>query len=185
MNKRVVYTRKSDGGVSVCCPSDWVIDALAHGAMGDAPRGVIERRVDAFIAEGIAPDVAKRFVHAMHFGGCTTAEALALVRDKDCAPHGTAIELWDLDDIPKDRWFRDAWRRSHNGGPISINLKLAKPIQFRNIRLAAEAVATQRKTDLELFDTPLELDWGKIRDRIHAARDDIDLRRVWPQELTT
>lgn len=183
MRRRIIYTRHDDGGVSVCCPSREAIEGMARGDWGDLPRGEIEYRIEKAIAGGRPPDAAARFIRAMHFGGLTEAEALAVIRDRDCAPYGRDIELWDLDDIPGDRWFRDAWRRSHNGGPISIDMKLAKPIQFRRIHDAAEAIKAGRAKSLDLFDVPLDLDWGRIRDQIHSAQDEFDLRRIWPEVL--
>ena len=66
------------------------------------------------------------FVMAMQFGGCTDAEAYEIMRDRFCAHLGSGIELWDTTDVPKDRWFREAWVRSHNGGPIDISLTKAR-----------------------------------------------------------
>ena len=183
MRKRIVYTRREDGGVSVCCPTQWAVDGMARGAWGDAPRGVIEARIEASIAGGRQADAAARFIRAMHFGGLTEAEALCVIRDRDCAPHGTAVELWDLEEIPPDRWFRDAWRRSHNGGPITISLPLAKRIQFAKIKTAFDGENQRRQGDIDLFDEPITLNWGRIRDQIRSAQDEVDLRRIWPEVL--
>src|SRR5262245_31386959 len=110
MRSRIVYTRKSDGGVSVCCPTQWAIDGMARGIWGDAPRGEIERKIELSIAGGRPADAARRFIQAMHWGGCNTQEALAIIRDRDCAHLGRQIELFDVEELP-DRWFRNAWRR--------------------------------------------------------------------------
>ena len=181
MNKRIVYTR-FDGGVSICCPADEAVRWMTNGGFDlwqNAPRGFAETQIERQIARGIPADVAARYARAAMFGGCTTAEALEIIRDRDCAPHGTAIELWDLSEIPTDRWFRNAWRRSANGGPINVNLKLAKPIQWKKVR---SAVASENKRRADEFErTPLiEVDWDRVRERIRMAMDERDLREIWP-----
>ena len=183
MLKRIVYTRH-DGGVSVCTPTEWAIRWLGCGGFwGVRPRGWYDRQIESQIARGVRPDAARRYVRAMMFGGCTTAEAYEIIRDRDCAHLGTAIELWDAQDIPQDRWFRDAWRRSHNGGPISVSLKLAKPIQWQRIRSAVTEENKRRIDDFDCLEGALDLDWAKLKTKVTAARDEIDLRRVWPAEL--
>jgi hypothetical protein len=128
MMKRIVYTRH-DGGVSICCPSANVIRWMGTGGRwAGYPRGFVDIQIERQIAAGIHADAAARFARALAFGGCTEAEALAIVRDRDCAHKGTGIELWDVDDVPSDRTYRDAWRRSHNGGPIIIDEKAARAI---------------------------------------------------------
>lgn len=182
MNKRIVYTR-FDGGVSVCCPADECIAWMTGGGgiWDHQPRGYLDTQIDRMIEAGHRADAARRFAHAVQFGGCTTAEALEAIRDRDCAHLGTAIELWDADDVPLDRWFRDAWRRSANGGPISIDLKLAKPIHFRNIKTMVER--ENKRRDLDLFDSVVAPDWPALRERIKSAREEAELRMIWPREL--
>ncbi len=172
MDKRIVFNRP-DGGVSICCPTDWAISMMGCGGLWDAkPRGYMDVQIERQIARGIRKDVARRYARAIQFGGCTTAEALEIIRDRDC--DGTAIELWDASDVPTDRWFRNAWRRSHNGGPISIDLAKAKPIQFLHIR---EHVARRRN---DLFY--IEPDLAPLCTKIMQARDEIELRHIWPTE---
>ncbi len=176
----IVYTR-FDGGVSICYPTNDVISWMGCGGYwNDRPRGFLEAQIERQIAAGHEPDASRRFAHAVQFGGCTTAEALEIIRDRDCAHLGTAIELWDLSEVPNDRWFRNAWRRSHNGGPISVNLKLAKPIQFGRIRDAIELENKRRNSDINLFDVPVEVDLMAMREKIRDARDEIELRSIWP-----
>lgn len=184
MMRRLVYTRH-DGGVTVCCPSLPIIRRMNCGGMwGKSPRGWVSRQIDDQIAAGHNKDIARRFIRALQFGGCSEPEALAIIRDRDCAPLGTGIELWHVADIPGDRWFRDAWVRSHNGGPISINLKSAKAIQFQKIKHAVQAENKRRETDIERFDQKLEPDFHQLKSQILAASDEIELRHVWPKGLT-
>jgi len=145
-------------------------------------RGVLDRQI-AKQAEESGERNAHRFVTPMQFGGCTGAETYELMRDRFCAHQGTGIELWDVGDVPLDRWFRDAWVRSHNGGPIDISLSKARGIQFRWITHAIDQENARRRTDINLFDRPIQPDWSVLRDAIRRADDIGDLRRVWPEVL--
>jgi hypothetical protein len=214
MPKRIVYTRP-DGGVSVCAPShtalrfmtggggrwdpppgkmwhrwddrSYLIDVPNHlrGQHFIAPTWFLNAQIDAQAKDGAGEHAARRFVHAMQFGGCTDAEAYELMRDRFCAHMGSGIELWDVGDVPTDRWFRDAWVRSHNGGPINISLPKARGIQFRRITHAVEQENARRRTDMSLFDRLIQPDLAVLRDAIRRADDVGDLRQVWPSDLCT
>jgi hypothetical protein len=122
MTKAIVYTRHG-GGVSICYPAIECMRWMTHGGgyWSGRPRGFLQTQIERQVAAGHHADAAVRFVQAMQFGGLTDAEAYAVIRDRDCAHLGTGCELWDAKDIPVDRTYRDAWRRSHNGGPIWID----------------------------------------------------------------
>lgn len=183
MTQHIVYTR-FDGGVNICHPAEECLSAMSSGGYwSDRPRGFLEEQIERQIAAGHKPDAAHRFAHALQFGGCVRAEALEIIRDRDCGHLGTAHELYQFADIPQDRWFRDAWRRSHNGGPIYIELTAARRIQFRKIRQAATAENKRRQDELDRFDMPVELELGALRDKIYSCDDPSALRRVWPEEL--
>lgn len=180
--KRIVYNL-FDGGVSICCPADETIAWMGCGGFwADRPRGFLETQIERQIAEGVSADVAARYAMAMQFGGCTTAEALEIIRDRDCAPYGTAIELWDVVDVPADRWFRDAWRRSQNGGPISVDLRLAKSIQFTRAR-GAVASENKLRADRLAWEPKIEVDWMAIRRQCVATSSIEELCTIWPREL--
>jgi hypothetical protein len=147
------------------------------------PRGFLDRQI-AKQSEEYGERNARRFVIAMQFGGCTNAEAYEVMRDRFCAHHGSGIELWDKADVPTDRWFRDAWRRSHNGGPIDVSLSKARSVQFRRIRSAVDVENKRWLDEIDHFDCPIVPDWSAIRDAIRRAADVGDLRRVWPSELS-
>jgi hypothetical protein len=117
------------------------------------------------------------FALAGQFGGLSTAEAYGVVRDRLCPHLGTGCELWDTEDVPTDRWFRDAWRRSHNGGPIYIHLPAARRIQWGRIKAAVERRNASR---LALGRTAIVPRWGALGDAIRRARVVEELRRVWP-----
>lgn len=65
--------------------------------------------------------LARRWVEALDKGGLSEREAVALIVEKDAPAWSTAHEVVHNDEIPKDRRYRNAWRRSHNGGPIWID----------------------------------------------------------------
>jgi hypothetical protein len=180
MPKRIVYTRP-DGGVSICAPS---LTAMAYmtgggGRWDGFPRGFLDRQI-AKQAEEVGEWAAARFVRAMQFGGCSTAEAYGIMRDRFCAHLGTGCELWDTEDVPTDRWFRDAWRRSHNGGPIYVAMPPARRIQLRHI---TDAVTARNKARLALGRKPLAPQWGELGNAIRHARDETELRLVWPDRF--
>lgn len=187
----IVYTRPSDNGISVCNPTPWALDIMCNGGglWNDRPRGFVDemvrRKSCPVLQKGkhVSEDIAWRFVRAMQYGGCTTAEALDIIREHDCTRggDGTLHEVMDWTDLP-DRWFRDAWRRSGNGGPPSVDLEKAKPIQWRKL---VDAVSRENKRrELDLFGLPpIQLPTLTIRSAIRNARDDDELRRIWIPEL--
>ena len=130
MLKRIVFTRP-DGGVSICAPS---LTAMAYmtgggGRWDGFSRGFIERQIAEQSKYGVGEWAAARFVRAMQFGGLSSAEAYGIMRDRFCAHLGTGCELWDVEDIPLDRTYRNAWRRSANGGPIVFDEEKVRQIQ--------------------------------------------------------
>jgi hypothetical protein len=180
-DKRIIYTRH-DGGVSVCAPSLAALRYMTGGGgrWDGFPRGFLDRQI-AKQSEECGERNAHRFVMAMQFGGCTDAEAYALMRDRFCAHLGSGIELWDTADVSHDRWFRDAWVRSHNGGPIDVSLPKARVIQFQRIKQAVDRENARRLEEIDLFDRLIEPNWGAIREAIRRAEGVAELRRVWPQ----
>lgn len=192
MNKRIVFTLPN-GGVGITCPSDNAIRWMAEGGRwAGATRGWLNTQVERFVSAGVSPDIAKRYVDAMMFGGRTTAEALGLIRDRCCAHKGTGIELWDMSDVSSDRWFRNAWRRSPDGGPIWIDLDCARDIQAQKIERAtrtwneaAKAEDTWKALAGRATNGPaiIELDVPRLSRRIRDARSPQELRAVWPDDL--
>lgn len=181
MSKRIVYTRH-DGGVSIVCPSANCMRWMSTGGRwGHVTRGWLDAQIERQIAAGHNPNAARRFTRALLLGGCTQAEALAIIRDRDCVHLGSAHELWDANDVPRDRWFRDAWRRSHNGGPILIDMPKARRIQWRRIKTAVEM---HNRPRLALGRKPHVPLWGELGNAIRHARDEEELRRVWPALAT-
>jgi len=181
MTRPIVYTR-ADNRVCVCWPSANCIAWLSNGGRWQCTPKWLEEQAQRHIQAGHGEHAVRRYIRAMQEGGCTTADAYEIIRDRDCGHLGTGHELWSAEDLP-DRWFRDAWRRSHNGGPMSIDLKAARTIQFRRIKAAMDSEDKRRAAEIDLFDRPIEIPLGAIRDRIHKAGSTAELRRVWPDEL--
>lgn len=183
MGKAILYTRH-DGGVSVCHPTEDMIAVMGRGGYwADRPRGFMEEQIRRQIADGIHPDHARRYAHAVTFGGCTTAEAFDIIKDRDCTQHGYHFDVIDpYTDLPPDRWFRDAWARSANGGPVVIDLAKARVIQWARLNTAIERENKRRREALYV-EPELIADPDKLRTYIKHARDEEELRRVWPEEL--
>lgn len=186
MPDRCIVSTRPDGGVSITYPTD---EIMAIFTLGGAPDGYFGRidwdgQIASYVKRGIREVTAVKWVRSLINGGLTTAEAYELIRDRDTAPDWTGKELWDRADIPADRWYRNAWHRSHNGGPIDISLSLARSIQFREIKNAVACENKRRESDLDLFDIPVACDLAVFRERIRKASDEIELRHIWPKELT-
>ncbi len=179
----IVYNRKAadDPGVSVCRPVPEIMRFMVHGGMwNDRPRGFVRTQVERMVARGIAERAARRYANAVTYGGKTQAEAFEIIAERDCAPLGTAIEVMPIGDLPADRWFRDAWVRSANGGPISIDLVKAREIQRSRI---AGALSMANLSLAQRMRRLIRLETMTIERAIARAGDEHELRRVWPREL--
>lgn len=177
-----IYTRFSDDGIDVCWPRVNAVRALSSGGWFDGyPRGFMGAQIERWIGEGVAPDAARRFVRALHFGGNTTAEALDIIREKDCAPRGKDIQAIRRGDLPK-RWFRDAWRRGRNM-QVNIDISVARKIQISEIENSVAAANAKRANAPRRDMAPLELDWMSIDSAIRRADDEVGVMRVWPEEI--
>lgn len=166
----IVYTRK-DGAVSICAPSLTALRYMTGGGgrwdeILHTDREFLDRQIAAQAKDGVGERAARRFIRAMQFGGLTTAEAYDVMRDRFCSHRGTGCELWTRDEI-SDRWFRNAWRRSPNGGPIRIDMRIARKLQLRHIRMLSES-------------HKLELLMDRWLRRVRAARDLEHLRSILP-----
>lgn len=178
---RAILTTDWAGGVRVTYPMPEIFDVMSRGGYwNDRPRGFLLRQIELQIEAGIDPDHAKRFAYAVQFGGLTTAEIYEVLRDRDCARHGKDHDLINPAELP-DRWFRDAWSRGHNGGPVWVNLERARVIQRAKID---EAVGKENSRRRGLRKRLYKLDELAIDAGIRNARDDDELRRVWPCSLS-
>nr|QBM02648.1 hypothetical protein [uncultured archaeon] len=169
MRKCIFYTR-FDGGVSIYYPADECLLTMKNGGWWDQyPKRVSLAQVSRQVERGIPHWAAQRFFDALGDGGLDEHEALTVLRDRDCSYLGTAHEIVGVAGIPRDRWFRDAWRRSHNGGPIYIDMPAARRIQFARLRHHASSAGA----DLQL---------GRWKERIKRAETPETLRTLWPSD---
>ena len=180
--RAIVYTRH-DKGITVCVPHQDIFSIMSNGGYwGRMPRGFVQAQIERQIESGIAPDHARRFAHAVAFGGCSEAEVWGIIKDRDCARHGTLHELIDASELP-DRWFRDAWRRSSNGGPVGVDIEKARRVQWH--RICAAVADENKKRELDLFGPPpIKLRKLTYQNAIRHARDDEELRRIWVPGLS-
>jgi len=193
---RAIVSTRPDGAVSITRPTSPCFKMLTHGG---APVAMFARRAsrdweiekhlksDAWhpsLPQSVRERLAARWVDGLMLGGLTDAEAYGLVRDRDTDDDWTGKELWDADEVPADRWYRDAWRRSHNGGPISIELRFARAVQYSRIRSAAHNEDARRAADPDAFGAaPIEL--TPYVHAVRSARDLDELRKIWPKGFAT
>jgi hypothetical protein len=136
--ERILDTRPG-GAVAVTCPSECGIAYLISGSSN--PFHPWHGRswfywivqFNRMIARGVKPKAAYRYARTMVKGGATRREAIEIIAERDCGHLGVAIEIVDVDEIPKDRTHRDAWRRSTNGGEIWIDEEHAQRIDERRM----------------------------------------------------
>lgn len=190
----IVFTLP-DGLVSLVIPSGEFMAGACNG--GGLLVTAIDIDVERRIAAGFPADAARRHAKAAAFGGCTSAEALAVVRDSASGPDGLLLardafapELMTPSSAP-DRWFRNAWRRDRKGGPIWIDIDQARRIQREKIKTAIRQWnkrATEEDEDASLARLTngpalIEWDWPLYRARLLQLATPRALKAVWPQEL--
>ncbi len=78
--------------------------------------------------------LARAWCMAKTFGGLEESEAIDLIVAKDATPW-SSVEIMDQSELPARQW-RNAWRRSSNGGPIWIDDKAAEAIMWENFDAA-------------------------------------------------
>jgi hypothetical protein len=183
----IIVSTRPDGGVSLTRPTNEIMSILTLGGAEDCYSGRVDwdAQIANHVRDGIREVVAVRWIKHFRSGGLTDAEAYELIRDRDTKPEWSGKELWKPSEAPIDRWFRNAWKRSHNGGPIYIAIDRAKPIQFKHIVSAIEREKKRRSNEMDYFDIPVEVDLLAIREKIRRASDEIELRHIWPDGLNS
>lgn len=200
---RAILCTKPDGGVGVIRPAAWAYMRTHGGIFVRDERGIqrpwnsifsAQHEVDKMIANGRRASFARRWIMTAIVGGMTDAEFYAAIIEKDMPKGWTAPELVEPDEISiLGRWFRDAWRRSHNGGPISVNLETAKRIHARRIDQAHSTAteAHKRQRGLSLLERnlgsaalPRLPDIRPAIKAIASARQVEELYSIWPRGLT-
>lgn len=134
--------------------------------------------------------ILTEWINGLRYGGLSYDDAIRLIARKDHPSDGIAMEIVRREAINSDRWFRNAWRRSANGGPIYIDMDRARVAQKERIAIASML------DDRGIWDrvtAPLPpIDWSKISREVEAAACLEDLRRVhfgqtvaWPEQSVT
>lgn len=147
-----------NGGVSITIPAPSFLRYATNGGGRILP-SQMDEQIWRWTQAGIPESVAHRHVRAMAFGGCTTAEALGIIRDKDVK--GTGIEIWHR--MP-DRYFRSAWRRKPEGGPFWIDMEEARKIQAANILAERNRILQAYEADAMLGHNYAAVMYGKAKD---------------------
>lgn len=184
---KLVCTAKDDGRVGVFTPFKWAMAYMTGGGgmWDDRPRGFLEelvrRKTCPVLQKGnpTSEEGARRFVQAAQWGGLSTQEAWDVIRVHDCERWGHSVQVQRLDELPPDRWFRDAWVRGGNSGYVFVDMALARPIQWSRVICAYE---TENKRREKMFRGPKLVKLPKIslERAIANARDADELRRVFP-----
>lgn len=198
----IICTRP-DRGVSIIHPTPEVMSFLTNGGMPDGYLGrtiQFDWEVYKFVRDpnwhphltlAKRERIAARWIFCVMFGGLTEAEAHGLVRDKDIEDDWTAAEIVDDSELPSDRWFRNAWTRSPNGGPISVDLDRARPLQRRHILTAIDEAKKPLRDDVAFGDHAAlfrlsrldAIDLPALGRAVRTAETEQALRAVWPVEL--
>lgn len=183
MDPRFLYTRKSDGGIAVGVPAPNCIRAMMFGGFWDLmPRGFIAEQIELQVQGGIPREAATKFALAIGHGGLTYGEALNVMCERDYGHIGINIDIVDASEIPSDRWFRDAWTRSPNGGPIRIDMKKARRVHLRWLQAAVD-VENAKRARRWFRRRPVVVPMITMARATLHARDEEELRRVWPDDL--
>lgn len=174
-----VYTRHRDGGLSINVPCEEAITSMLEGAHQGISRAEFESDVLRQVDDGIAEDVARRFLGALCFGGVGRRESLRLIRDRCIPRRGYNIVEIARRDVPNDRSFRDAWRFAHNERRFYVDVEAARPIQYRRYVVAVRDENRRRSEDM-YGARPVRFNRDWLRYNIETARDEIELARIVP-----
>ena len=91
-----------------------------------------------------------------------------------CVPEGVHFEIRDVNDIPTDRYFRNAWRLDKG---ISIGLEQAREIHMINLRVQRDEMLTELDVP---FQRALEDKDTVMQDNIAAKKNAL---RDMPQDV--
>lgn len=142
-NMRIIYTRASDGGVSVVIPArqEDVVRSLSH-----------DKAMSKLIAK-MSP------IDFMHW-----------VRKRDVPKDAINVKIVDDSDIPDDRTFRDAWH--HDGKEISVHMEKAREIHKAKLRRARSPLLEKLDTEfLHALEKGNKAKLKEIADEKQRLRD--------------
>ena len=117
----------------------------------------------------------------------TEADALAVIQSGVQAS-ATNVAVCDAADIPADRMFRNAWRRSIAGPPmISIDMPAARAIHALRINEAVRAKAgdliNREAMGEDVTTEKIALRDINVQQQINVAKTPEELAVIWPAQL--
>lgn len=176
----LVHTRPDKGiSITYADPHAWRALTCGGGFLTRIGRTFEDCYRWAMIA-GRDPEETTRWLLALEHGAHSEAEAWDLIRKRSVPKDHTQVELWPVSEISTDRWFRSAWRRSQNGGPIVIAAEPARDQQKRRIGAALDRVNRRRRM---LWLPKIKPDFDRLRAALQRATEPEEIRAVWPEEL--
>lgn len=194
-----IVSRQENDIVAITCPAPYFMKAVTHGGFGRIPgvdgQKAEDKQVDNMVRSGYDEDFSSRFVRALIVGGETDAGGLELIKDRHLAEQADhAVVGWD--DLPTDRWFRNAWRLSDNG-IVYVDMEVARLLFAQKLLGRKAEEVKQLVADIETAILT-----GKSNDQAeaaHVALKNIDmhalaaemakaetpeaLRALWPEHL--
>ena len=182
---RIVFTAYEDGSVRANCPTPEIFEVMERGGWWDSyPRGYIDVQIGRMVADGIAVDHASRFARAVAYGGIGHREVWEIIRDRDLHRLGHDFMIMPGGSLPS-RWFREAWRRNHNGGVV-IDLGLARPIQFNRLVAAVEDYnrdAERPSYPMSWRKKAIRVDWEAVETAVNRCGSVDELARIWHPDV--
>lgn len=209
---KIILTTFADS-VAITRPSAWCMKALTNGGLGRLPGDAdtsditdmgmrievatsmpSERAIENSIRTGLSAEFAEQWYGALLSGGETDATALDLIRQKSCRSGGDQTAI-DPEDVPADRFFRDAWRGI--GGSITIDLPEARRIlacRCVRARSQAQAAIAERidvkgmigediTDDEALYESLAAINLKALGSQMLAAQSPEALKAIWPEAL--
>jgi hypothetical protein len=213
---KLILEQKDDGGVLIGIPAPNMMTALTNGGFGRLPGDAVtsdlaeneslrievaasmpvDRAIDNMVRSGFDADFAAKWTRAQISGGETDATALGMVALKTF-PSQFDVVATEQENIPADRFFRDAWRRDPGGDKLYVDIDAARIIFSRRL-IGAKGAAAKRLTDeLDVLlltgrtDQALEaqhealigLNLRALGAKVMAAASPEELKALWPTEL--
>lgn len=206
---KVGVIKKDDGGCIVKYFTQEVLDQLQTGGSlkvknNETLEQAIEREIQALINEtdqdGNIVVIRNReeiepFVRALAYGGTTEDQAAQLIAIAN-SPNGVTARITHVENIPTDRYFRDAWTDDNDTETVDIHMEKARIIHMNNLRKLRDKKFLEMGFPVKL-DPALEaaIIPGETREKLEALRDmpqslDLeriktpeDLKAIWPVEL--
>lgn len=197
---RIIDT-KPDGRVRLTQPKAALFRAFSNGGVGPDDnslfhdcmhiRGFAREQVRRHIERGVSPDIARKWVDAMQFGGMTSGESWGLFFGYSCFD-GTDHDVIAVSDLP-NKWFRNAWRRGRSGR-ITIDMNVARTLQRDHVLRAVtdwNKQAGEENSNLRWIgrnsNGPSFIYWEEVEPLLIQksldAKSPDELCRVWPDEL--